>query len=287
MNRKIPSETKVNSTGLLGRLKSRGAYEFNILKAKGLYESVRLFSDRMVQRFCLSRFRTAMRPSLDQLSGIARSMHMSAIDLVGAAFPEITSSELNKIKEEYSLIRSELERRCEAMRGSFAYPEWYAIERETSFIYYAVCRHLAPNNILETGIANGHSTFFLLQAMKRNGKGFLHSVDIADNVGKLLTDEDREHWKLHVLGSPQRRSFSNILESASPIDLFIHDSDHTYGWQMFEYRIAQKALGQHGILLSDDIDHSLAFVDFCAENNRDPILLIDTRKVTGLLLPEN
>jgi predicted O-methyltransferase YrrM len=172
------------------------------------------------------------------------------------------------------------------MSDRLEYPDWYAIERETSFLYYAVCRHLAPQNVLETGIANGHSSFFLIQAMKKNGHGKLHSIDIADNVGKLLNEDEQEYWTLHVLGSPQRRSFSRILDSVSDIDLFVHDSDHTYGWQMFEFRAAWKALSKYGVLLSDDIDHSLAFVDFCNEIGQKPVLLLDTRKVTGMLLPE-
>jgi predicted O-methyltransferase YrrM len=172
------------------------------------------------------------------------------------------------------------------MNDTLEYPDWYAIERETSFLYYALCRHLSPRNVLETGVANGHSTFFILQAMKKNGNGTLHSVDIADNVGKLLTEEERSGWNLHILGTPQRKSFKHILKTASPLDLFVHDSDHTYGWQMFEFRAARKALSEHGVLLSDDIDHSLAFVDFCNEESQKPVLLLDTRKVTGMLLPE-
>jgi predicted O-methyltransferase YrrM len=271
---------------MLKRLTSRGQVELGNFRAKGVYEAARLLTDRAVQRLCLSRFRTAMRPSLHQLAGEAQSVHMSALDMVKTTFPAMTESEMAQIKEEYTAARAELENRCSTMSDWLEYPDWYAIERETSFLYYAVCRHLAPQNVLETGIANGHSSFFLLQAMKKNGQGELHSVDIADNVGKLLNDEERENWTLHILDSPQRRSFSKILDSISPLDLFVHDSDHTYGWQMFEYRVAHKALSKHGVLLSDDIDHSLAFVDFCAEIDRKPALLLDTRKVTGMLLPE-
>ena len=271
---------------ILGRVKSRSSFEFHNFRAKGLYESWRLLTDRAVQRLCLSRFRTAMKPSLHQLAGEAQSTHMSALDLVKTAIPGISDVRLGKIEEEYTVVRAELERRCDTMSDQLVYPDWYAIERETSFLYYAVCRYLAPRNVLETGIANGHSSYFLIQAMKKNGHGKLHSIDIADNVGKLLTEEEREDWALHVLGSPQRKSFSSIVDSVSPLDLFVHDSDHTYGWQMFEFRVAHKALSEQGILLSDDIDHSLAFVDFCHEIERKPVLLLDTRKVTGMLLPE-
>lgn len=285
MNSGIEPGVKADTPGLFKRLKSRGLFEIENFRAKGLYEAGRLVSDRAVQRLCLSRFRTAMRPSLHQLAGSARSVHTSAVDLVRTAFPAMPPSELDKIEGEYSVLQTELASRCAAMSDWLEYPDWYAIERETSFLYYAVCRHLAPSNVLETGIANGHSTFFLLQAMRKNGKGSLHSVDIADNVGKLLTEEERADWSLHVLTAPQRRSFVRVLDSVSPIDLFVHDSDHTYGWQLFEYRVAWEALSLEGVFLSDDVDHSLAFLDFCAALGQKPILLLDTRKVSGMLLP--
>lgn len=270
---------------MLKQIKSRGQYEIGNFRTKGIYEAWRLITDRTIQRLCLSRFRTAMRPSLHQLAGNAQSIHMSALELVKTALPDITSEELNTIKEEYSSARTELERRVHDMKDRLEYPDWYAIESETSFLYYAVCRHLRPRNVLETGIANGHSSFFLIQAIKKNGQGRLHSIDIADNVGRLLTEAEKLEWTLHVLGSPQRGSFREIVKSISNLDLFVHDSDHTYGWQMFEFQIAYQFLSENGVLLSDDIDHSLAFLDFCAEISQKPVLLLDTRKVTGMILP--
>ena len=47
---------------------------------------------------------------------------------------------------------------------------------------------------------------------------------------------------------------------------------------------AQEALSPEGVLLSDDVDHSMAFFDFCMARSRKPILLLDTRKVFGLVL---
>lgn len=276
---------KIGAARLFTSLRSRGLHEFESFRSKGLYEAVRLVTDRAVQRLCVSCFRTAMRPSLHQLAGGARSMHMSAVDMVRHAFPGIPPSDLAKIEGEYSVLQAELAGRCATMRDRLEYPQWYAIERGTSFLIYAVCRLLAPGNVLETGVANGHSTFFLLQAMMKNGRGRLHSVDISSNVGQLLTDEERETWSLHVLTPPQRRSFARIVDTVSPIDMFLHDSDHTYGWQAFEYRVAHKRLSPEGVLLSDDVDHSLAFLDFCTALARKPILLLDTRKVCGLLLP--
>ena len=276
---------EVDASGLFKRLRSRWLYEFNNYRSKGLYEAGRLVTDRAVQRLCVNYLRTAMRPSLHQMAGAAQSIHTSPVDMIKQAYPEVPSSEIEKIEGEYSVLRTELARRCATMRDQLEYPDWYAIEHGTSFILYAVCRLLVPGRVLESGVANGHSTFFFLQAMIKNGGGSLHSVDISSNVGQLLTEEERANWSLHVLTAPQRRSFAHIVDTVSPVDLFFHDSDHTYGWQMFEYKIAQEALNPEGIILSDDVDHSLAFFDFCQTRSLNPILLIDTRKVFGLVLP--
>jgi predicted O-methyltransferase YrrM len=276
---------KVDAAQLFRSIGSRGRSEFKNFTSKGLYEAGRLVTDRAVQRLCVNYFRTAMRPSLHQLAGAAESVHMSAVDMVRIAFPEISDSRLGIIEEEYLELRAELALRCATMGDRLAYPEWYAIERETSFLLYVVCRLLAPGRVLETGVANGHSSFFFLQAMIKNGGGRLHSVDISANAGQLLTEDEKENWSLYVLTAPQRRSFASIVDAVSPVDIFFHDSDHTYGWQKFEYRVAQKSLNPQGIFLSDDVDHSLAFLEFCQARARKPILLIDTRKVFGLVLP--
>lgn len=44
--------------------------------------------------------------------------------------------------------------------------------------------------------------------------------------------------------------------------MFLHDSDHSYRWRMFEYTTVRDRLKSDGILLSDDVDVSYAFIDF-------------------------
>jgi len=42
-----------------------------------------------------------------------------------------------------------------------SYPVEYGIEYNTSFLIYSLVRLLKPIKVAETGVANGHSTFFL------------------------------------------------------------------------------------------------------------------------------
>jgi predicted O-methyltransferase YrrM len=143
-------------------------------------------------------------------------------------------------------------------------------------------RQRRPTLVVETGVANGYSTVLILSALKRNGHGRLLSVDVNANVGTLVRDEGTERWELSILPRRRRRSaLAALIGGISEIDLFIHDSDHSYGWQAFEYAMAWPRLAWDGILFSDDVDSSRAFFDFCARKARRPVLLLDRRKLVG------
>ena len=43
---------------------------------------------------------------------------------------------------------------------------------------YLVCRLLEPAVVVETGVAYGVSSAFILRALEKNGRGVLHSVDL-------------------------------------------------------------------------------------------------------------
>ncbi len=143
---------------------------------------------------------------------------------------------------------------------TIAYPDYFAVEADSAMLLYAIVRAHQPNVMVETGVANGFSTAVILAAMHANGKGELHSFDIADDVGAFV--RDRDHWTLHI-----REPLPAI-----PIDVFFHDSDHSYAHQTAEYVHAWEHLRPGGLLLSDDIDGSCAFIDF-ARNHHATMLL--------------
>ena len=135
-------------------------------------------------------------------------------------------------------------------RSTTAYPDFFAVEIGSVTPLHAIVRTKQPDVMIETGVADGFSTAVILAAMETNGRGELHSYDIADDVGACVTDRTR--WTLHI---------REPLPS-SPIDLFLHDSDHSYANQSAEYVAAWSILRPGGLLLSDDVDWSCAFLDF-------------------------
>lgn len=160
------------------------------------------------------------------------------------------------------------------------YPDFFAAEKQTVRAIYALVRVLRPRIVVETGVADGLTTASILAAMARNECGHLHSFDIADDVGAFVTDRTR--WTLHVVDPDGRRPLA-LLDALPPVDIFLHDSNHSYRWQRAEYEAAWSRLERGGVLLSDDVDSSYAFLDFAGDRGVVPLMLLDRTKVFGAL----
>lgn len=128
---------------------------------------------------------------------------------------------------------------------------------------YALVRARRPTRVVETGVANGHSSFVLLEALRKNGRGSLTSFDISHEVGGLVPTELRGGWDLRILplrGTPE--AFRSAVRALGPIDLFEHDSDHSYRWVTWELNTVWPLLAPGGVVSIDDADWSWAALDF-------------------------
>ena len=63
-----------------------------------------------------------------------------------------------------------------------------------------------------------------------------------------------------------------------------HDSDHSYSWQSFEYNTVFNKIDKNGLLVSDDVDYSYAFIDFYKRLNGYKMLnFVTNSKVLGII----
>jgi hypothetical protein len=123
-----------------------------------------------------------------------------------------------------------------------------------------------------------------LDALEQNGEGRLISIDLPEfsdpalngtefwegkggavvpagrSVGWLVPEAKRRRWRL-VLGR-SRELLGPILQETGMVDIFIHDSEHSYENQMFEFTVGYEALASGGLLVATDINWSAAFDDF-------------------------
>lgn len=165
--------------------------------------------------------------------------------------------------------------------GEF-YPLFFNSNPKTLDLLEQAIKQIRPSIVVETGVANGASTRRILESFGKydlvNSK--LISFDIDPRVAtEELTNNPQFNFIL--VDSPDR--FSESLRKLDCIDLFYHDSDHSYKNQMHEYSIAWEKLSENGVLISDDVDWSNAFLDFCKQVNRTPFLLSDLSTFSGII----
>ncbi|MEF8833062.1 MAG: class I SAM-dependent methyltransferase [Candidatus Thermoplasmatota archaeon] len=145
---------------------------------------------------------------------------------------------------------------------------------------YDLIRKLEPEIMVETGVCNGFSSSVILKAMEENGKGHLYSVDLPANIDELnekertgavlppgkesgwaVPDNLRDRWTLKI-GNTYHELPKIFEEISRDIDIFLHDSDHSYETMMFEFSLAWRNLKEDHFLLADNIDFSKAFFHF-------------------------
>ena len=134
-------------------------------------------------------------------------------------------------------------------------------------IAYVLCRILRPDTVVETGVAYGGLTTYLLSALEANKRGVLHSIDLppilerhARWVGLFVPQNLRARWTLHLGAS--RRVLPDLLKKVRPVGLFIHDSLHTQRNMAWEFATATPYLASRAAVLSDDVERNHAFEDW-------------------------
>jgi hypothetical protein len=158
------------------------------------------------------------------------------------------------------------------------------------FLYFLV-RKTKPDVVVETGVGAGQSTGYILQAISENKKGKLYSLDLPfqwyvygnhelhlDSLpagqmpGYLVPERLRKNWKL-TLGDTYKK-LPGLLDKIKDIDIFIHDSEHSYKAMLFEYNEAWPHIKKNGFLLSDDVHFTKSFDEFSKLHKLKPINFI-------------
>lgn len=133
-------------------------------------------------------------------------------------------------------------------------------------LLYALARIIKPRVVLETGVGSGISSAFILKALELNGSGDLFSIDLPDEGGLsgwAVPDELRKNWHLHIGSSSLL--LKPLLEKISPVDIFIHDSDHSHENMRYEFSTVWPFLRSGGLFLAHDVGRNSALFDFCKE----------------------
>ena len=140
-------------------------------------------------------------------------------------------------------------------------------------LLYFLTRYLSPENVLETGVAAGFSSYAILSALQKNGKGTLYSSDfpyfrIKDPeryIGIVVEKNLRKNWNLFIEGD--ENNLQKIFKIVKKIDIFSYDSDKTYSGRSKTLKKVSKFLTENSVIIMDDIQDNSFFYDYIKENN--------------------
>jgi hypothetical protein len=159
-------------------------------------------------------------------------------------------------------------------------------------LLYGLVRALRPGVVIETGVATGVTSAYVLAALADNGAGELHSIDLPSAdlvrsgiVGSAIPEPLRDRWTYHWGAS--RRLLPRVLgETAGARRVFVHDSEHTYVNMRRELDCAWRALADGDWLLADDVLLNSAFTDVAAAVGAEPRFVAQRREggCTGMLV---
>jgi predicted O-methyltransferase YrrM len=199
-----------------------------------------------------------------KLSRIAESF---VKNIAGANDAEISTFLFDfRQNQQFKIKIKEKEAASNKNRRSF----WnYGIGESLGMILYIICRMQRPDIVVETGVSSGISSSYILCALEQNKRGQLYSIDLPgwqdSQSGWIIPDYLRHRW--HLIVGKSSEKLGPLIEKVSTIDIFLHDSDHSYQNMLWEFKTAWKSLKEKGLLLAHNIDYNEVFSDFCRDES--------------------
>ena len=193
-----------------------------------------------------------------------------------------------------TLIRGEIENKIKTV-DFFTTKKWDSVLNISGLyrtLLYALVATTKPRVIVETGVLHGLTSLFMLQAIKDNGfEGELISIDLPSTFeggpankdgyldtlppgkcpGWLIPERLEKNWILKIGASVDVLPL--LFNAQREIELFVHDSEHTYETMSFEFHSAWEVLLTGGFLVADNIEANTSFFDFCRKVDRVPYVL--------------
>ncbi|MER5703597.1 class I SAM-dependent methyltransferase [Micromonospora sp. NPDC002296] len=119
--------------------------------------------------------------------------------------------------------------------------------------WYAMVRATRPSHVVETGVDKGLGSCVLAAALLRNAAeghpGRVTSLDINPEAGYLARTAPWSEVVDLVVGD----SIASIEALDRPVDLFLHDSDHSRAHEKREFDAVEPKLAPGALLLTDNV----------------------------------
>jgi predicted O-methyltransferase YrrM len=129
-------------------------------------------------------------------------------------------------------------------------------------------RALKPAQVVETGVDKGLGTAVLAAALLRNAEeghpGRVTAIDINPEAGYLV----RTGAWADVVDLVCGDSLRALAALARPVDLFLHDSDHTTAHERREFTTVEASLSPSALLLTDNVTKTSVLSEYAEKTGR-------------------
>lgn len=202
-----------------------------------------------------------------------REMHNFAYDLdplnrdqLGWFASAVTGAEIEQVRawmrelEEDNYLAEQLTKRLSSnpRRGICAkQPHW-----ARRLGWYLFVRAAQPQHIVETGTHLGLGSCVIAAALLRNGRGRLTTIDVDPDAGYLIGEPWASVTDLRIGSS------IDLLAELRDVDMFLHDSLHTYDYETKELTTVEPNLRPEAIILSDNAHESPALSNWAERSGR-------------------
>jgi methyltransferase family protein len=160
---------------------------------------------------------------------------------------------------------------------------WYSdADIDMCTAIWCTVRHKRPEAVMETGVAHGVSSRVILEGLNLNDRGHLWSIDVANPLnhrvhgqeGAAVTESCRPRWT-YVEGESSR-VMPSLVKQVGKVELFVHDSLHTFKNTLFEMEQAASVMPVGGVMLIDDIRSHDGFATFARRHPEFKTILVST-----------
>lgn len=170
-------------------------------------------------------------------------------------------------EEELRSVEDKVSLGIQTLPKDAPFPLYHNGDFSLARLCYLLVRVTRPTAVIETGVCYGVTSAFLLQALRKNDVGRLHSIDLpplgkeADQfVGRLVPQHLRSDWRLHRGRSVD--VLPRVVRDLGQVNLFLHDSQHTYRNMRDEFEIVTPYLTPQAVVVADDVEGNAAFQEW-------------------------
>lgn len=152
--------------------------------------------------------------------------------------------------------------------GRYTYGPFSDADRSLSRAVWCTVLHTRPEVVIETGVAHGVTSRIVLEALERNDRGHLWSIDLPYPLDRGLRGQTgaavpgAAHPRWSYLEGASRQRLPPLVQEVKHVEVFIHDSLHTARNTVFELDQAAAGMPLGGVMIVDDIRMHDGFTTF-------------------------